>query len=338
MLARIASLVVACLSAASLAGCSPLTLTLGGTPADNQLRTAVVRSDGGAFADRVAIVDVSGMIYNANNTGLLGAGENPVGILSERLDEARKDSRVKAVILRVNSPGGTVTATDAMYREVLRFKKDTGKPVVALMMDVAASGGYYLSCSADEIIAYPSTVTGSIGVIFQTMSFKDGLSRIGIRTEAITSGPNKDVASPLGEMTNEHRAILKSLVSDFYARFTAVVKQTRPKIPADKFAYCTDGRVVSGTEAFTLGLVDELGDIDSAFELAKKKAGITAANLVVYHRKASYAGSVYAQSPAGPPVAAGTQINVAQINLGNGLAAESSGFYYLWHPEVELSR
>lgn len=334
---RIASLVFVCLGIVALAGCSPLTLTLGGTPADNQLRSTVVRSDGHAFANRVAIVDVSGMIYNANNAGLFGAGENPVGILAERLEEARKDSNVKAIILRVNSPGGTVTATDAMYREVLRFKKDTHKPVVALMMDVAASGGYYVSCSADEIVAYPSTVTGSIGVIFQTMSFKDGLTRIGIRTEAITSGPNKDVGSPLGEMTNEHRAILKSLVSDFYARFTEVVKQSRPKIPADKFAYATDGRVVSGNEALSLGLVDQLGDIDSAFELAKRKAGITSAELVVYHRKSAYAGSVYAQSPANQP-ASGTQINVAQINLGNGLAAESSGFYYLWQPEVQLSR
>ena len=318
-----------------LAGCGPVTFAVGVTPGDLALQSTVVQDAEGWTSHRVAVVDVSGMILNGRTPGLLSPGENPVSVFREELDEAAEDRRVKAVILRLNTPGGAVTASDAMYRDVLRFKERTGKPVVVLMMDVAASGGYYLACSGDEILAYPTTVTGSIGVIIQTLSLQPALSRIGITTEAITSGPNKDTGSPWGEMTEGHRAVLQGLVDEFYGRFTAIVRESRPGIPADLFDQVTDGRVVSGERAHTLGLVDRLGDLDDAFERAKALAGIGDAKLVVYHRSLEYVGSPYAGAPGRLP-SSGTQLNLLQINLEGaaGGLGTPAGFYYLWRPDM----
>ncbi len=322
--------------ALGLVGCGPMTFVVGVTPGDQQLDATVVQDAEGWTANRVAVIDVSGMIVNARTPGLLSAGENPVSTFREKLDAAADDRRVRAVVLRLNTPGGGVTASDAMYRDVLRFKQQTGKPVVVLMMDVAASGGYYVACAGDEIVAYPTTVTGSIGVIIQTMSLQPALSRIGISTEALTSGPNKDAGSPFGEMTESHRAVLQGLVDEFYGRFTAVVREARPSIPAERFEEVTDGRVVSGVRAHELGLVDHLGDLDDAFARAKALAGISDAKLVVYHREMEYVGSPYTSAPGGLPSAGGSQINLLQLNLDGspGGLGSPSGFYYLWRPDV----
>jgi len=323
----------------NLCGCGNLTFTVGLSSGDRELTPTVVHQENNAGDHQVAIIDVSGMILNANRVGLLSEGENPVALLDEQLHKAQHDSDVKAIILRINTPGGTVTATDVMYRQVMRFKELSKKPVVILQMDIAASGGYYLSCAGDHIVAYPSTITGSIGVIIQTMSFKPALDRWGIATEAITSGKNKAAGSPFGTLTDDHRAILQGLVDDFYARFTSTVRSARPNIPADKFAEVTDGRVFSGEDALTLGLVDELGDLYTAHAKAKALANIKHANMVIYHRPLSYVASPYATAPIGEVAASnaksiggGTQINLLQLNMPEMPGGASVGVYYLWQP------
>ena len=316
---------------AIVCGCGPTTLTIGATPAHQRLSKTTVRDDGRAFGPEIAIIDVTGLILNADRPGLLSEGENPVSDLYEKLEAARSDRAVRGVILRINSPGGGVTASDAMYRSVLRFK-ESGKPIVALMMDVAASGGYYVACGADEMIAYPTCVTGSVGVIMQTVTFKPALSRLGIHAEAFTSGPNKDAGSPLSNMTDEHRAVLQELVDDFYQRFVKLVRERRRTIAEQDFATVTDGRVVSGTDAAELGLVDRTGDLEDAFKAAKDRAGVADADLVVYRRRLEYVGSPYSVAPsresAGRRV--GTQINLLQINGAGVPMGPQTGFYYLW--------
>jgi len=314
----------------SLMGCGNLALTIGIGEDRRELEYTVVEEAAQRTRNRVAIIDVAGLMANARQAGILRDGENPVSIFHEKLERARRDNDVKAVILRLNTPGGTVTASDAMYREVLRFKQRSGKPVIALMMDVAASGGYYLACAADQIVAYPSTITGSIGVILQTVSVKQLLDRWGIRAEAFTSGPNKDTASPFATMSDEQRDILQSLVDDFYANFIDVVRTSRPRIPDDRFATVTDGRVFTGRQAHALGLVDHVGDLYDALQLAKEAAGIQHADLLLYHRPMNYVGSPYARTPATP--ATGTQVNLAQFNLPDNFTTGSAGFYYLWLP------
>jgi ClpP class serine protease len=195
-------------------------------------------------------------------------------------------------------------------------------------------------------VAYPTTVTGSIGVILQTITFKPAMARVGIEAEAFVSGPNKAAGSPIGDMTDEHRAVLQGMVDDFYQRFRAVVRERRPNIPADKFDMVTDGRVLTGDDALALGVVDQLGDLYDAFDAAKQRAGVTSAALIRYHRPDEFVPSPYYAAPATPTgnvggtsggySGGGTQVNLVQFNFNSGypIGATSAGFYYLWSPPM----
>ena len=311
-----------------LSGCGGMRLIIDVVPAVDGLTETVVLEDPGAeSSDKIALIQITGMIADADRPGLLTKGENPVSRLVESLHKAAKDSKIKAIILRINSPGGTVTASDVVYREIQHFKRTTKKPVVVLMSDLATSGGYYIACAGDEIIAHPTTITGSIGVIIQTFNFSEGMRRIGIKADAITSGPNKAAGSPFEPMPPEHRALLQGLVDEFYDNFVAIVTESRPNLSPADLEWITDGRVVTGRRAAEVGLIDSTGDLRDAFEAAKRRAGLTAAKLVKYHRPLEYVGSAYARSPAANP-----QINMLQLNLNAGPLLEQSGFYYLWDP------
>lgn len=316
--------------AVTLGGCGPITMTIGNNAASQPLQESVVEHSGLSHSRSVAIIDIAGMIYTHSPRGLLSIEENPASLLHERLEMAASDRAVAAILLRLNTPGGTVTASDVLYRQVMRFKARTGKPVIALMMDVAASGGYYVACAADHIVAHPTTVTGSIGVILQTVSVKRALDRWGVDAVAFTSGPNKDAGSPWSTMSEEHRGVLSGMVDDFYQRFADLVRRSRPQIPDAIFEQVTDGRILSGIDALHAGLVDELGDLHDAFAKAREMAGIEHAHLVIYHRPLSPARSPYAAAAYQPPH---TQINLAQINLDASTGPVSAGFFYLWRPE-----
>ena len=315
----------------SVGGCGPLTLSLGVTPAQKGLRTSTVLTDGPGTRDRVALIDISGLLVNADRPAILEQGENPVSLLHEQLAHAADDRRVKAVILRVNSPGGTVTASDMMHRDIARFRESTGKPVIGLMMDVAASGGYYVACGADRLIAHPTTVTGSVGVIIQTINVRPALERWGVRAEAFVSGPNKDVGSPLGTMTDEHRMILSGLVDDFHNRFVRLVRERRPGISAESFERVVDGRVVTGEQALELGLVDQLGDLHDAVALARELAGVERVEVVRYHRPLRYVASPYTHGSERGDL---KQLNLLQVNVTDALSQTPVGIYYLWRPDA----
>ena len=323
------------LLALSVIGCGPTTFVVGISPGDQKMAATMIEKAESRTRNRVAVIDVSGVILNARIPGLLSEGENPVSVFHEQLRHAAKDKHVKAIVLRLNTPGGAVAASDMMYRDLLDFKETTGKPVVVVMMDVAASGGYYLACAGDHIVAYPSTVTASIGVIFQTMSLQPALSSIGIQAEAITSGPNKDAGSPLSTLTDGHRAVYREMVDTFYADFTEIVRNARPSITQEDFKEVTDGRVVTGRRALEVGLVDTLGDLGDGFNKAKELAGIKDASLIRYHRPLSYVGSPYASAGDRQPQANSTQVNLLQLNLGGSFGESASGsFYYVWLPGV----
>lgn len=323
-------------------GCGPATFVVGVSPGGRSLVATPIERDGKLGSQHVMILDVTGVIANANQGGLLSAGDNPVARLAEGLRLAASDDRVAAVVLRLNTPGGTVTASDMMYREVQRFKKQTGKPVVAVMMDVAASGGYYLACAADHVVAYPSTVTGSIGVVFQTLSVKPALSRIGIEANALVSGPNKAAGSPLETLSDDQRAVLQNLVDRFYADFVAVVRENRKSIDPDTWDLVTDGRVFTGRRAYELGLVDSLGDIRDGLQKAKQLAGLDTADVFAIHRPLDFISGPYSQAPATPAAsrqsgATQTQINFLQLNLNQAFSnvpGTDAGMYYLWLPEL----
>ncbi len=311
-------------------GCTRWRFVVEAVPADDELTETEVMSDptAGSSSPKIALIDVKGLIIDAERGRVLGRIENPVARFSEALRRAEVDPKVRAVIVRVNSPGGTVTASDMMYRDILGFKKRSSKPVVILMAEVAASGGYYISCAGDEVIAYPTTVTGSIGVIIQTFNFTEGMRKVGIRADAITSGPNKSLGSPFEPMSAEHRELLQGIVDEFYDNFVQVVIANRPQVSPASLEWITDGRVVTGERAAESGLVDRLGDLRIAFDATKQRAGLTAARMVKYHRPLEYVGSPYATAPAPP---AGSQVNLIQVNLPDWPYGHT-GFYYLWDP------
>ncbi|MCH8151578.1 MAG: signal peptide peptidase SppA [Planctomycetes bacterium] len=328
MFARFAALV---LLVTAVAGCARLRFVIDVVPAVDELtETEVLRDDGAGWsAAKIALIDIRGLIVDAESRRILRPGENPVARFVESLRKAEADRRVKAIIVRINSPGGAVTATDVLYRELKDFKQRTSKPVVILMGDVAASGGYYLACGGDEIIAHPTTITGSIGVIIQTFNFSQGMGKIGIRADAITSGPNKAAGSPFEPMPPEHRALLQGLVDEFYDNFLSVVVENRPNLAQDDLAWISDGQVVTGRKAAQVGLIDRLGGLRDAFEAAKARAGVVKAKLVKYHRLLEHVGSAYSQVPS----TATTQINLLQLNVAD-YAFVSPGFYYLWDASI----
>lgn len=319
----------AVLALSALVGCTGVRFIVDAVPATNELTETTVLSDGkGWGVSKIALIEVSGLIADIKRPGLLVDGENPVGRFVESLEVAAEDDKVRAVVVRINSPGGTVTASDVMYDELMHFKASTGKPVVVQMGEVAASGGYYLACAGDEIFARPTTITGSIGVIMQTVSFAEGLQRIGIRPEAITSGPNKDVGSPWRAMSPEHRALLQDIVDEFYAGFRTLVVERRPGLEPAVVDEVTDGRVVTGRRAAELGLVDEVGGLREAFAAAKRRAGLQRARLVKYHRPLESVGSAYATAPAPAPTA-----NLLRVDVALPFDAPAD-FLYLWDPSV----
>jgi protease-4 len=279
--------------------------------------------------DKVALIDVEGVILNAKTSGGLlgGDGENPVSLFRERLDAAAADKHVKAVVLRINSPGGGVTASDIMYEELVRFRHDTGKPVVVCMMDVAASGGYYLAMGADRVFAHPTTVTGSIGVIMSLYNATGLCKMIGVSSDPIKSGPNKDIGNPARPMTPEEHAIFQGMVDSFYGQFVAVVAKGRG-LPEERVRELADGRVYTGVEAKKLGLVDEIGYLDDAIQAAMDLACIKDAAVVAYDKNDGYRGSVYAKSPT-IPAEMRVKLDVPGLSLPG---ATGAGFMYLWEP------
>lgn len=309
--------------------------TLIGCGAPSLLITPVSRRDGleeiqvqrGSGFAKVAIVPVDGIIMNTRTPGLIEDGENKLSIISQQLEKAAADSNVKAVVLRINSPGGTVTGSDILYEQVRRFRKETGKPVVASIQEIGASGGYYTALACDEIVACPTSVVGSIGVIFNTMSLEGTLAKLGIKTDAIKSAKNKDIGSPLRNMTDEERALLQETVDEYFARFKMLAVTTRKLQDANTIAIATDGRVFSGAKAKELGLIDHVGILEDAVDVARKLGKAESAKAVMYRKPFGPGGSVYANTSVPTPQANTLQLPIPQTEL-----SLPGGFYYLWQP------
>lgn len=277
---------------------------------------------------KVLLLDLSGVINAQDKDGLVSQ-PNMVATFKEELTRATKDEKVKAVVVRINSPGGTVNASDILYHELKTFKAAKKIPVVVSMMDVAASGGYYLAMAADSILVHPSTVTGSIGVIMLTVNARGLLEKVGVEANAITSGPRKDMGSPFRTMTPEEKAIFQGVIDSFYQRFLTVVQEGRPGLSADQIKKLADGRIYSGEQAKAAGLVDDIGYLDEAVELAKKKAGLTEARVVTYRRPGEFQNNIYSRALIG----GGSGLaGLANIDLLSMVRGGTPQFMYLWMP------
>ena len=233
--------------------------------------SSLLRPADSARGPKVGVVAVSGLISADGGGSLLFGGPQGSRSIMAHLREAAADNNVKAVVLRINSPGGTVGASQAIYEEVARLAEK--KPVVVSMGDVAASGGYYVAAPADVIVANPGTITGSIGVVFETLTFYDLMEKVGLDNVTVASGKYKDTGSPFRPMRSDERELLEEMLDDIYEQFVNHVATARDMDLAE-VKKLADGRIYSGAQAKEVGLVDELGNFHDAVRIAAEKGGI----------------------------------------------------------------
>jgi protease-4 len=252
----------------------------GGAEPPETFRERYVSGEG---ADKIAVLPVAGTIAPEAPVAPGSATVSPE-TLRNQLRQATEDRRVRAVVLEVDSPGGGVVPTDQMHESIQDFKEETGKPVVVSMGQTAASGGYYIATPADRIFANENTLTGSLGVIFSYLNFTEAADEYGIKQEVVKSGPFKDIGSLTREPTEEELEILQDYVDEGYDQFVQVIVEGRD-LPEEEVRELADGRVYSGQQAETLGLVDELGDLERAAEASRELAGVEEATVVRYQRQ-----------------------------------------------------
>lgn len=281
----------------------------------------------GSGENKVLLLDISGVISEEKPDGLIEQ-PNMVARIKEELKKAEADNAVKAVVLRINSPGGTVTASDIIYHEILKFKERTGRKVITSIGDVGASGGYYIAMASDRVIAHPTTITGSIGVIMLHVNLQGLMEKVGVGAESIKSGPHKDMGIPTKPLAPEDRELFQTMINNMYARFLEVVGQGRKGLAADRIRTLADGRIYTATQAKEAGLIDDIGYLDQAIDLAKSEAGIQQAKVILYSRSGEYTNNIYSQviqKEANPLASWG-------IDPKRLLQGESAKFLYLWMP------
>ena len=227
------------------------------------------KSGGFAFSDRIAVIEIKGVITQSAE------------IVAE-INRYVEDESIKAIILRVDSPGGGVGPSQEIYREVIKARAK--KKVVTSMGSVAASGGYYIASASDVIFANPGTITGSIGVVMQFSSFEELLKKIGVKGMVIKSGEHKDIGSPFREMTPSERALMQEVLDRVHQQFIQAVAEGR-KMDPGKVAQFATGRIFTGEQAKQYGLVDQMGNLEDAIEATAKLVGIEGRPSIVYPQR-----------------------------------------------------
>jgi protease IV len=307
----------------TLTGCIFANIDL--SPETQPYTETVIKSGSGK---KIALIDITGGITDHTPSAPI-FGVTPESMMKRVIDQlhkAKRDDDVAAIVLKIDSPGGSVTASDLIHREIMKIKTQTDKKVVAVLMDTAASGGYYVAVAADKIIAHPTTVTGSIGVIMQTFNLKGLLEKIGVEVEPIKSAPKKDIGSPFRASTKSEKAVLQAIIDEMYVEFLQKVKAGRPGLKLSTLKQMADGRVFTGRVALKAGFVDKVGYIEDSFTMAAEMAGVSNPKIVRYHRENETPASIHARAP--------TLKNTPIINvdLGSILAPMRPGFYYYWMP------
>lgn len=290
----------------------------------------------GEGRDKILLLDVTDVITGREEEGTLGFGgeESTVARVEEALRRAGEDGRVRAVVLRIDSPGGGVTASDAIHREIRRFRADTERPVVAQLLDLATSGAYYVALAADRIVATPTTVTGSIGVILMGLNVEGLMGKLGVRDQTVKSGAHKDLLSPFRRPTAEEREIVQGVIDELHGRFVSLVTERRPQIAPADLATLTDGRIFTASQALAAGLVDDVAYVDETIGQVQAACSLERARVIMYHRPDEYRENIYSRvglDPGGSTV---------EDRGGNELAVTltlppRSGprFMYLWAPD-----
>jgi protease IV len=283
----------------------------------------------GSGTKKVLIIPIRGFISDSREGLLFNRRPGMVQDVVSQLKKAQADKDIAAVILKIDSPGGSVTASDILYHEITGYKERSGVKLVAVMMGVAASGGYYIALPADYILAHPTTITGSIGVVFLRPNIAGLMDKIGVEVDVDKSGRNKDMGSPFRKATGEEQEITRSLIDDLAGRFLSLVAAHR-KISDEARTDISSARIYTAAEAVRLGLVDRIGYLDDAIRKAAEMSGLPEnAKLVVYRRTEQPDDNPYNASSMKSEK---LEISLIDTGLADMVPTLHSGFYYLWLP------
>ncbi len=235
----------------------------------------------GSGDDKIVVIPIEGLISFSSGESIWGR-ESLADRVVESLKAAEEDPKVKGIILQIDSPGGGITASDVIWHQVNQFKA-SGRKVVASLGDLAASGGYYVACPADRIVAYPTTITGGIGVVIHTFNVEGLMAKLGLKSVTIKAGQQKDILSPFRTLTHDERRLLQEVVDEMFYRFIGVVSEGRG-LDEEEVKKIASGTIFTGEQALELGLVDKLGYRDEAVGEALELTGLEEARIVEYRR------------------------------------------------------
>lgn len=310
----------------AFAGCAFVNVSL--APQSGPLTEQAVEGKGKA---KILLTDVTGFISEREKSGRLGLRSEPSAVvrIKEELQKAESDDEISGVIIRVNSPGGTIAASDIIYHELMRFREKKKVPVYACIMGIGTSGGYYVSSAADRIYALPTSVTGNIGVIVMTFNVEGLLEKVGVEEETFKSGDKKDFMSLFRRSTPEEREIMMDVIRSMHARFLGVVREGRKgALSPAELEKVADGRIFTAEQALQAKLVDEVGYLDDAIAGMKESIGVEEARIVSYARPGDYRPTIYSSwRQEGPSVLDSVGGAQALPGLLSGLEV-----LYLWAP------
>ena len=251
----------------------------------------------GSGSDKLLLIDINGPVTNdpllIPNVGII---PGMTARVRQELELACNDNNIRGILLRIDSPGGTITDSDVIYHSIMEFKKAKKVKVVAAMEDIAASGAFYVAMAADEIYAHPTTVTGSIGVVMEHMDVADLMNKLGVTDDPVVSGKYKDIGSQFRKMTPDERALLQSVVNAQYEKFIKVVQDGRPKMTVQQIRAIADGRIMTADEAKERGLIDGIGYLDDAYKRLSQLAGFPTNRLVRYSNIWLTGNNIYSNS------------------------------------------
>lgn len=272
-----------------LAGC----LSLSGGPSV-EFREVLLQGEGD---DKLLLIDINGPIVNAPilvpNVGVL---PGMTARIRQELEIAFDDPDVRGILLRINSPGGTLTDSDIIYHSLMEFKKSKRVKIIASMGDIAASGAVYIAMAADEIYAHPTTITGSIGVVVPHLNYYGLMKKLGLKSDPVTSGRYKDIDSPLKPRDDEERQMLQKLVDAQHRRFVQVIQAGRPKMTREQLRGMADGRLISAQDAKESGLIDEVGYLDDAYRRLGELSGFPKNSLIRYANAWRTGNNIYSNT------------------------------------------
>jgi protease-4 len=277
---------------------------------------------------KIVIIDINGFISEKDKAGgqLSKGKSSTVTEVKESLQKAEADNDVAGIILRINTPGGSVSASDIIHHEILRFKERKNVPVYSCITGMGTSGGYYIAAATDRIYAHPAAITGSIGVILMKFNVEGLLGKIGVQETTFKSGGMKDILSPFRPSTPQEEKLIQELVNQLQGRFLQVVQQrkgnqlSRPQLEA-----IADGRVFTASQALDAKLIDNIAYLDEVIEEVKKSKNLKEARIVGYFRPGNYKGTIYSGSPDDSSVLGMLGLTSLEAEMPAGY-----DFYYLW--------